>query len=81
MKVDSKELINKFIDTHPDFMRAWPLKTRMGFRKMCDYEQIKEFFDRFLEWHMSEFEKVLDEEIDKCDAGWSCPVAAKLGEE
>lgn len=57
MKVDSKELINKFIDTHPEFMKTWPLKTRMGFRNMCDYEQVRGFFDNFLEWYNNQEEK------------------------
>ena len=81
MTVDSKALMNKFIDTHPEFMKTWPLKTRMGFRNLCDHAQVKEFFDGFLKWYNAELEKKIDVAIEKCDGAYACPITAKLNEE
>lgn len=32
----ANDLINEFIDTKPEFMKNWPLKSRFALRLLCD---------------------------------------------
>ncbi len=48
--MDANQLINDFLDTHPEVCRQWPLKARESFRHMCDHDQVKVFFNSFLDY-------------------------------
>lgn len=46
----ANRLINEYIDTQPEFMRDWPLKSRMALRQLCDNDAMNLFFTGYSVW-------------------------------